>query len=62
VRVLTEVGGGTNDDIAVVQSQGPIRKFSRHKKRMWGYSHSINTGLDSNTGIVHVAADVSENL
>jgi hypothetical protein len=25
-------------------------------------SHSINTGLDSNTGIIHMAANVSENL
>lgn len=25
-------------------------------------SHSVNTGLDSNAGIIHVAANVSENL
>lgn len=24
--------------------------------------HSVNTGLNSNTGIVHVAANVGENL
>jgi hypothetical protein len=25
-------------------------------------SHSVNTGLDGDTGIIHVAANVSENL
>jgi hypothetical protein len=47
VGVLTEVGGGTNDDIAVVQSQGPIRQ-DREKKNV-GVTHTPSTPVSTAT-------------
>lgn len=58
VGVLTEVRGGTNDNIARYSQF----EFKFDFGQSTDNSHSINTGLDGNAGIVHVATDVSEDL
>jgi hypothetical protein len=59
VRVFTEIRRGADNDIAARSSQ------NQWTKNFWNVckdSHSINTSLDRNPGIIHVAPDVSENL
>lgn len=58
VRVLTEVGRSTNDNVT--------RKCQNPKTRLNAENiydlHSVNTGLDGDSSIIHMTPDVGEDL
>lgn len=60
VRVLTEVRGGSNDDIT---KDGRLStSATTNVKREQLHLHSVNSRLNGHTGIIHVAANVSQDL
>ena len=60
VRVLTEVRGGSNDDITRNGRLSTIASTEIKRARL--HLHSVNSRLDGHTGIVHVAPNVSKDL
>lgn len=59
VRVLAEEGGGSDDDVPVLQEV--ISKHLGYWKKL-GNPHSINTCLNGDPGIVHMTTDVRQDL
>lgn len=59
MRVLAEEGGGSDDDVPVLQEV--ISKHLGYWERL-GNLHSINTGLNGDPGIVHMTTDVRQDL
>jgi len=59
MRVLAEERGGSDDDVSV--SQEVISKHLGYWKKL-GNLHSVDTCLNGNPGIIHMTADVRQDL